>query len=386
MNMEKSDSKFSEEGWVEPIQRQIGVLPQARHFFRRKIGRGRAAFGELDGEGERLGGRRKFEKGEEEDAPYFDSGMVLESTSSRIPGKISVSLRETAENIPRTQDAEVTSSRGVAVTKVIGNSPSSTPHSLFFAHTPASDFRTNALNCVNSTTSFSVAQLHDYSSYPASKMAPPTAPYFRPGSTSGFQPPHSHLYQTPSFSVSPFSSAPRQTPIYSSSSAGASTTRPVGGGGGGGSGGGASFSNEGGGGGGGVSVAYPGPFDTDSPPTHSLVEKVCEGKGPGMKDFCKKFKSDRFANENTASECRGKKREFFHHLNQDFGETLYTYVTIFDNLTPDYATTIAGLIEEKSHYAPYFDNLRYFENVTYPYRTIRCEETASPRQQQQQFC
>ena len=150
------------DGWVETIQRQIGVLPQARHFFRQKIGRGRAAFGELDGESERLGGRREAEKGEEEDTPYFKSGMGLESTSSSVPGEVSVSVRATAES--RTQDANMMSSRGACITKVIKNCPSSTPHSFFSTHTPASVFRTKALNCVNSTTSSLVAPLHDNSS------------------------------------------------------------------------------------------------------------------------------------------------------------------------------------------------------------------------------
>ena len=101
------------------------------------------------------------------------------------------------------------------------------------------------------------------------------------------------------------------------------------------------------------------------------------------KDFCKMFKGDKFAHEDTASEYRRKKREFLRHLKINFGkETLYTYVTIFDNLAPDYATIIAGLIERKSHYTSFSDFLLHFESVTYPYLAVDVQiELATCRQE-----
>ena len=102
---------------------------------RQKIGGSRATFDKLDGECEWWGRRGGVDQREEEDEAYFGSSIGLESTSSSVSGIVSATVRDfasaaadvaagsaaTAESLPRTQGANMTSSRSASNAKVINN-------------------------------------------------------------------------------------------------------------------------------------------------------------------------------------------------------------------------------------------------------------------------
>lgn len=76
-----------------------GAFSTIVHTNQQKKGGSRETFNKLDGESERWGGgkgREGVDRGEEEDTPYFDSGIGLESTSSSVSGIVSASVRDFA--------------------------------------------------------------------------------------------------------------------------------------------------------------------------------------------------------------------------------------------------------------------------------------------------
>ena len=79
------------------------------------------------------------------------------------------------------------------------------------------------------------------------------------------------------------------------------------------------------------------------------------------------FKGAKFKSDDKTFQYRSKRRNLITFLKYNMAQAdMYTYVTCFSNISPEFVTIIEDLSERKSHYTSFTNFLSYFEKQIFP--------------------